>query len=119
MFHEIASYGQQQENMRGKSDKIDLAELLLFITKEVNPQFTDAFAKNPMVIKQAFHFSMGVKKGDDMNLKQFKKLIPALLLFSHLWHIFETADDNVSTYKEVLQIVYYVVCLSIVLNTSS
>lgn len=98
MFEEIACYGQQGEGMRGKKDKIDLAELLLFITKEVNLEFTDAFVKNTTVIKQAFNFSMrGSKsKKEDMSLKQFKKLMPALLLFSHLWHIFETADDNVS-----------------------
>jgi hypothetical protein len=98
MFEEVASYGQQSEGMRGKKDKIDLAELLLFITKEVNPEFTNAFVKNTIVIKQAFIFSMrGEKsKSDEMSLKQFKKLIPALLLFSHLWHIFETVDDNVS-----------------------
>ena len=84
--------------MRGKTDKIDLAELLLFITKEVNPEFTNAFVKNTDVIKQAFRFSIGNKKSkdDEMDFKQFKKLIPALLLFSHLWHIFETVDDNVS-----------------------
>jgi hypothetical protein len=99
MFDEIACYGQHGEGMRGKADKIDLAELLLFIIKEVNPEFTDAFVKNTEVIKQAFSFSLGAKKGksDEIGLKEFKKLVPALLLFSHLWHIFEKADDNVSS----------------------
>ena len=93
MFEEIASYGQLVEGLEGDSDKIELAELLLFITKEVNPQFTDAFVKNKEVIKQAFYFSMGVKTIVNMNLQQFRKLIPALLLFSHLFRIFDAADD--------------------------
>lgn len=111
LFMEIASF--DHDETEGKlhwkevtvshldiKDKICLSEILLFISREANPIFAKNVTKNVIAIKEAFKFAIGAKASKnyanhEMVKKEFRKLVPALLLFTELYNIFAAADTNI------------------------
>mmetsp|Transcript_2718 Transcript_2718/g.4080 ORF Transcript_2718/g.4080 Transcript_2718/m.4080 type:complete len:325 (-) Transcript_2718:311-1285(-) len=95
LYDEIARYGKVDGhiNMTGK---ISMIEVILYIDKSENPIFQGVFAKEPIVAKEAFDFAVGKMDHEhELTRKEFRKLLPAMLLFSHLWKIFEVADNSI------------------------
>ena len=109
LFLEIASFGHDDpkdhpvdEAVRHLDikDKICLSEILLFINRDGNPIFAKNLTKSVIAIKEAFKFAIGYKAGKDystheMVKKEFRKMVPALLLFTELYNIFCTCDTNI------------------------
>ena len=113
LFNEIASFAHDEptDGGRGTSihhldirDKICFSEILMFINREGNPVFARNLSKNTIPIKEAFKFAIGPKASKqftkhEMVKKEFRKLVPALLLFTELYNIFVTADSNIDDDK--------------------
>lgn len=113
LFAEIASYGHEdrKEDVSQTAishldikDKICLSEIIFFINRDANPIFAKCLTKNTAVIKEAFKFAIGPKSSKnyttyEMGKKSFRKLLPALLLFTELYNIFATADSSIDDDK--------------------
>jgi Ca2+-binding EF-hand superfamily protein len=97
LFREMSTHGHTSGHI-DLSDKISMPELILFVEKGGSALISRVCVSEPLVLKEAFDFACtGKKKNHDHELtkKEFRKLLPTLILFSHFWRIFEAADSSI------------------------
>ena len=97
LFKEMSTFGHVDGHI-DINDKISLTELILFIDRGANPLLSRVCSSEPVVLKTAFDFACtGSKRNHDHELtkKEFRKLLPALMLFTHFWRMFEAADSSI------------------------
>lgn len=96
LFKEMSSFGQSEGRI-DLNNNISMSELILFVEKGGNPLISRVCTAEPLVLKEAFDFAYIGKKNHDHELsrKEFRTLLPTLILFTHFWKIFEVADSSI------------------------
>jgi Ca2+-binding EF-hand superfamily protein len=97
LFKEMSTHGHSGGHIDLK-DKISMPELILFVENGGNALISRVCVSEPLVLKESFDFACtSKKKNHDHKLtkKEFRKLLPTLVLFSHFWRIFEVADSSI------------------------
>lgn len=89
LFKDITSFGKTNGIMSSHTDFMSLAEILLFVEKEVNPQLSHHYKGMVEMIKESFYYIVGYKKNArlEISLKRFHKFMYAMFMFSHLWKV--------------------------------
>lgn len=100
LFCDIVVYSRPnvRKDRTGMNDKLAIEELLLYLTKDVNPVLTQNLVANSLVTMAAYDFACNGKtkgKASKITEKQFRKFMEGMFLFSHLWELFIVSDDNV------------------------
>jgi hypothetical protein len=97
LFKDMTVYGKSRGMMNANSDLVSLAEILLYIEKDVNPNLSQYYKGMVEMIKESFYYIVGYKKKVRLEIssKRFHKFMYAMFMFSHLWKIFAAADDHI------------------------
>lgn len=111
LYKHICNYGHEKGDGRiYLKGSISLPELILYMSTEDRDPILKEFSQDPEVIKVAFrHCDRDVpatkkkaskdSKNDMLSKREFRKLLPTLYLFTHLFKVFEVGDCSIHDRK--------------------
>jgi len=112
LYKQICNHGHEKgEGRIYLKHQVSLPELILYMNKEDRDPVLHGFSSDPEVIKVAFRHCdkdrapskrKGGKadyKNDQLSKREFRKLLPTLFLFTHLFVVFDVGDCAVHDRK--------------------
>lgn len=89
LFKDISCFGKAEGIKNLNSNLVSLADILLYIEKNINPELSEHFKGMAVVIKEAFFYIVGYKKNVrlEISVKNFQRYMNAMFMFSHLYQV--------------------------------
>jgi hypothetical protein len=91
LFNDMTTYGKARGVVNSNSDLVSLAEILLYIEKDIHPELSQHYKGMVEMTKESFFYIVGYKKKVRLEIssKRFHTFMYAMFMFSHLWKVSE------------------------------